>query len=82
MKGTIGLSAVVMLAGGALATMSPKPSAASEVQTKMCQERPNPGDQQTEHKIGTVGICVSGGDSHDDWWLAKCTPENHTSVNC
>jgi hypothetical protein len=25
MKGTIGLSAVVMLAGGALATMSPKP---------------------------------------------------------
>jgi hypothetical protein len=76
--GVMAVSAAALL----LSAAPTRVAAAEGTGKNKCGERANPVDGQTEHRFQTDGICVSGGDHHEEWWLAPCIPENHKSAPC
>lgn len=83
MTRNIGLGFAAVAGAVLLLSASPSPDVSAQtLNSGMCGERANPVDKKTEHRIQAQGICVTGGDNHSDWWLAKCIPENHTSSDC
>lgn len=83
MRKLLWLTAVTgsVIAVGLAAIPSQAAAAQDDGKTK-CGERANPVDGQTEHRFQQEGICVSGGERHEAWWLAPCIPENHQSAPC
>lgn len=76
----IGIAGVATLA--LLSSTPTQAAAAQDTDKTKCGERANPVDGQTEHRFQHDGICVSGGEHHEAWWLAPCIPENHKSASC